>query len=301
MVRIALIIIILVSVSGVMVPLGITYADDQSASQSSDEAINNSKQASEEGTEGADFVVKTLESRLNIMKRDAGELTRRAVRADRKNALVAGGLVLSIVGLGLLDDEIQRSFQKNRTGSLDDIAQGFDFLGSTPGTLITNFSLVGIGWLNKEYKGGRKLYRTAGISLEAQTFAGIITWALKFSLGRARPHEGKGTSSFKPFHSFNTSFPSGHTSQAWAMATVFANHYDPPIPLIAYTYATLMGLSRIYQDHHFASDVLAGAAIGYFIGKSLSRIHKDFDSRIVITPFVLTSKRGSGIAFNYKF
>ncbi|MBW2623388.1 MAG: phosphatase PAP2 family protein [Deltaproteobacteria bacterium] len=286
--KIAQSLIVLLFVTSILIPASAAYADD------------TSKQPVEGGEE-IDTLFKAAEPQVQLLKRDAGELADRTLRLNQRNALIAGGLTLGIIGLGLFDDDIRRSFQRNRTGTLDDIAQGFDFLGSTAGTLITNFSLVGIGWLNREYEGGRKLFRTAGISSEAQTFAGLITWALKLGVGRARPQEEKGTSHFKPFHSFSTSFPSGHTAQAWAMAAVFADRYDPPAPMIAYGYATLMGLSRVYSDRHFASDVLAGAALGYLIGKSISHIHKEFDSRVSIAPFVLASNRGRGISFNYRF
>jgi hypothetical protein len=286
--KIASSLIVLLFVASILIPAGAAYAED------------TSKQPAEE-SEDIDALFSAAESKVQLIKRDLRELADMTFRLNQRNAMIAGGLTLGILGLVLVDDDIRNSFQENRTGTLDDIAQGFDFLGSTPGTLITNFSLVGIGWLNRDYEGGRKLYRTAGISSEAQTITGLITWALKFGIGRARPYEEKGKSHFDPFHSLSTSFPSGHTAQAWAMAAVFANYYDPPVPMIAYTYATLMGLSRIYSDKHFASDVLAGAALGYLIGKSISHIHEEYASRVSIAPFILASNRGGGIGFTYRF
>ena len=67
------------------------------------------------------------------------------------------------------------------------------------------------------------------------------------------------------------SFPSGHTTVAFAAATVFATEYrdKPIIPVIAYTAATLIGLSRITENKHWTTDVIAGAALGFLQGKNV--------------------------------
>ena len=70
----------------------------------------------------------------------------------------------------------------------------------------------------------------------------------------------------------NSSFPSGHTTVSFAAATVFAIEYKdhPIIPITAYSIATLIGLSRITENKHWATDVLCGAAIGYLTGKHVA-------------------------------
>ena len=68
-----------------------------------------------------------------------------------------------------------------------------------------------------------------------------------------------------------SSFPSGHTTVAFAAATVFASEYrnTTAIPIIAYSAATLIGLSRITQNAHWFTDVIAGAANGFLAGKNI--------------------------------
>ena len=60
------------------------------------------------------------------------------------------------------------------------------------------------------------------------------------------------------------SFPSGHSVEAFAMATIFANAYKDrkAVPVIAYSMASMVALSRIYDNKHWASDVFIGSEIG---------------------------------------
>jgi hypothetical protein len=69
----------------------------------------------------------------------------------------------------------------------------------------------------------------------------------------------------------NSSFPSGHTTVAFAAATVFALEYKDHfwIKFLSYGAASLIGASRVTENKHWASDVLVGAAIGYLTGKQI--------------------------------
>ncbi len=63
----------------------------------------------------------------------------------------------------------------------------------------------------------------------------------------------------------------GHTSTAFAVATVFAKMYadKPVIPILAYTTASMVGLSRLTEHTHWASDIFVGAALGYLCGNQV--------------------------------
>lgn len=69
----------------------------------------------------------------------------------------------------------------------------------------------------------------------------------------------------------NNSFPSGHATAAFSTATVFAMECKdhPLIPIISYTAASLISLSRITENKHWATDIVAGAALGYLTGKQV--------------------------------
>ena len=118
----------------------------------------------------------------------------------------------------------------------------------------------------------------AGIdALESAGFAaGIGTPAVKFIVGRARPIFGLGKHTFRPFHASYASFPSGHTTNAFAVATAIANRYDNTrwVPVLVYTLATSVAVARVHDRAHFFSDVIAGGLVGHAIAKSIVLNHK---------------------------
>ena len=84
---------------------------------------------------------------------------------------------------------------------------------------------------------------------------GLATEILKYVVGEKRPNSDS-----------DTSFPSGHTSAAFAMATVIAD-YHPKYTIPAFAVALTIGWSRVEVGAHYWRDVVAGAAIGYFTAK----------------------------------
>ena len=108
--------------------------------------------------------------------------------------------------------------------------------------------------------------------------SGLITPALKIATGRSRPYENTGSNDFQFLgaQNRNSSFPSGHTTEAFALASVISAHYEKTwVKATAYTTASLVGLARTYHDAHFASDVLAGALIGTWVGQSVVSYHQE--------------------------
>jgi membrane-associated phospholipid phosphatase len=85
---------------------------------------------------------------------------------------------------------------------------------------------------------------------------------LKFASGRARPDAGQGAWAFSPF-SGNGSLPSGHSTVAFALATSLSHElHNPIVTVVLYTAAAGTAWSRLYDQRHWGSDVLFGAALG---------------------------------------
>ncbi len=103
----------------------------------------------------------------------------------------------------------------------------------------------------------------------ASVISGGITRALKAAIGRRAPRADSSAYVFEPFGG-DRSFPSGHSTEAFAMATVIA-HYYPKWwqQSMAYGAAALVGVALVQQDLHYASEVVAGSAIGWSVGHAV--------------------------------
>ncbi len=234
---------------------------------------------------------------------DAMHLLTSPLRIDATDALILSGVAAGIGGLMLIDDEIQDVFQRNRGATKNNIANGLDTAGSSYVFLAGHLGLIASGFWFRENEAGDKLFRVASISLEAQLFTEATTGLFKVAAGRSRPNKERGTHSYRPFNklSFDRSFPSGHAARAFTVAAVFADHYPQPVPFIAYSVASLIGLSRIYRDEHFSSDVVAGAALGFAIGKVLSWHHRNAKESWMVLPMLPDGDRGVGLTVQYRF
>lgn len=121
-------------------------------------------------------------------------------------------------------------------------------------------------------RGDERMRETGLIGAEALANAVLVNAALKVATWRERPLEGDGDGRFWKgsgrLWNSGASFPSGHATQIWAVASVVAHEYPRPriVPVAAYGVASMVMASRFTQRRHFASDVVAGAAIGWFIG-----------------------------------
>lgn len=137
------------------------------------------------------------------------------------------------------------------------------------------FPVLGLSYAAGRVSGLRPLADVSGHALLATVSAGLVTGALKTLVGRERPYVAGSPSTFEPLKFKNESFPSGHTTVAFALATTFAAETpDRVSDVFFYLGATMTGLSRIYHDRHWLTDVVAGAGVGYLAGRWATRAHR---------------------------
>jgi membrane-associated phospholipid phosphatase len=98
--------------------------------------------------------------------------------------------------------------------------------------------------------------------LDAFLVNGAYTSVLKVAVGRERPNGQD-----------ERSFPSGHASNAFALAAVVERHYGWKAGIPAYALASAVGASRLQRNKHYLSDVLAGATLGYIVGRTVVRVN----------------------------
>lgn len=129
---------------------------------------------------------------------------------------------------------------------------------ATPVSLGTPLTFFVTGMITHD----KTMKKQALFTLESFAFSQSLSFATKAIVNKPRPHEADSTLiSLK--NATNGSFPSGHTSEAFATATSLAliNHkWYVIVP--AYTWAGLVGYSRLYMGVHYPADVFAGAALG---------------------------------------
>jgi len=118
---------------------------------------------------------------------------------------------------------------------------------------------------------GSDHFREAGLlSFEALADVGIMQVAIKSIADRQRPGEGRGNGEFEASTGprYSSSFPSGHAIATFAMASVLAHEYPHKLwlKILVYAYAGGVVGARLAANKHFPGDVMAGGAIGWFVG-----------------------------------
>ena len=213
--------------------------------------------------------------------------TARTVRGalfTRHDAVVASALVAGAVALMPADDWLrgrvdQRSVQSS--ASAHSIANDFSLLGD-PGTVILSVGTYAVGRI-----AGNHIVSEVGLhATEALLMSAAATELVKGVAGRNRPYlQRADADDFVFMNGFTgggfTSFPSGHTSAAFSLAAVVDAegsmhwpHAARIVTPVTYGLASLVGLSRIYKDRHWMSDVAVGALVGEYSGLMVERFNR---------------------------
>ncbi|HWH60123.1 MAG TPA: phosphatase PAP2 family protein [Terriglobales bacterium] len=119
------------------------------------------------------------------------------------------------------------------------------------------------------------LTETGFLSLEALAHSQLIALGIKEIAQRERPIAAVQR---QGFWEGGTSFPSGHATGSFAVATVFAYEYGTQhlaVPIIGFSLASVVGASRVSGRRHWVSDVFVGSALGFLEGRYMYKRYHD--------------------------
>jgi membrane-associated phospholipid phosphatase len=184
-------------------------------------------------------------------------------------AIVVGGTMALLVS-----DPYTMPYFRNHQQNWDDANDVFDPLITTSEVISLPAGFLTAGYIRHD----DREVNTALLAAEAYGDSVVINLAMKAVTRRERPSDVAPHGNFEDtFFSGNksplkgSSFPSGHSTAVWSVATIVAERYrhrgKPWVPVLAYTLATAISCSRITEAAHFPSDVWLGASLGYTIAK----------------------------------
>ena len=200
-----------------------------------------------------------------------------------RDAILAGAFAVAARAVHPLDEYYARRLQDSSTQANAKLQNLAAFVRTTaaPGSYLIGGSMYAIGRLSNN----RKLASLGLHGTEGLVVGEITATALKSLVGRQRPYvTPRNASSYELLRGTRgndyRSFPSGHSVAAFAAAaavTAETSRNDPTstwiVAPIMYGGAALVGISRMYNNQHWASDVLVGAGIGTFAGLKVVRFH----------------------------
>lgn len=194
--------------------------------------------------------------------------------------LISAGALLNI---GTIKKHIQHAIPDTQT-RLD------NYLQFTPMAQLYVYDLLGVKHRNDVFTQTKYL-------IISQLTSGLLVQSLKGITQVDRPRGG------------NTSFPSGHTTNAFVNATILYKEFKDTSPWPAYSgfaVATATGILRMTNDAHWLPDVLTGAGIGILTAnlvyyfeplKNLNPFNKS--QNILLIPQI--NRNNYGLYFSYKF
>ncbi len=182
----------------------------------------------------------------------------------------AAGLTIVFGGLLIVDEDIDMAAQRSRSDFTNHVSSATTSFGAGNGTEAAIVA-IGAGLVFHS----PDLRDTGREALEASILTALVeNLVVKPLVGRERPYQSNGENNFD-FASSNSSFPSGHSTQAFALASVVAARSNGwVVPTAAYTLASIVAFDRVNDRVHFASDVFAGAVFGTVVGKYIVHKHE---------------------------
>jgi membrane-associated phospholipid phosphatase len=176
--------------------------------------------------------------------------------------------------------EINEMWISSKTA--DNFFEYGDGMGHATLPIAASIALIAVGRLGRAWS----VESFGSDLLRAQAITGILTRSMKKAINRTRSDGG------------TYSYPSGHTSTAFTVAGVVYKDLGPTWGIPALVAASYVGFSRLQENKHYLSDVVAGAVLGSYISLKISGRHRQ-DAGYHIVP--VAGSRRYGISFRYEF
>jgi undecaprenyl-diphosphatase len=166
---------------------------------------------------------------------------------------------LTAVGALAIDQHVARWVAGSTTPVVDLVVGVLNPLGSGAVPLVVSAAVAALGHVRRR----SRLRSAATLGALAFVVAGLVEYTLKHLVGRYRPDAAMPVlAAIGPtFAADVDSFPSGHATSVFAVATALADGY-PRLAWLFYAMAAAIAAGRVYLGRHYVSDVLGGAVIG---------------------------------------
>lgn len=215
-------------------------------------------------------------------------------------AIGAGYSGLCFLSYKYADKNMQKFTQANQNKTVNFSLQTVGYLGLTN----SNIAIIGCTGIAALITKNPRLQKATILLTAGQMLNGLVTKEIKYTFQRHRPNTGD------PYNTFdwrggprtNTSFVSGHSSDIFTTATIFAICFNNKkwVPVVAYSTATLVGLSRIYQNQHWTSDVMVGAGIGFLSAQAVNKLYNMASRRFLFLPAIDNGHVEASLVYNLR-
>jgi membrane-associated phospholipid phosphatase len=199
-----------------------------------------------------------------------------------------------ISALMLLDHQVQRYAQRNRSPGSNDVAAAVRHFGQPEvyGTAAAGLLAAGV------IAGSPAITRAGGRLAASLAVAGLTVQVGKFAFGRPRPDQSLDADGYLPF-SGQVAMPSGHTAMAFALATSLSDDIHRPWATVGlYGLASAVAWSRLNDNRHWLTDVTTGALVGFTSAKLASGRWRIFGLR---APSFIAGSQGLGLGWSAQF
>ena len=198
-----------------------------------------------------------------------------------------------------LHDAVLRNRHEPVFGNVIDVGETVEPLGFMGNTNPYYFAAAGLGYAVRV----APLREIPTEILESHFIAGGIRNVGKYLVGRRHPYEDRGPRAFDFGH--GTSFPSGHTSVLFELATITSAHvHFLPYSVAAYSVAGALALQRVSSENHWPSDVFIAAVYGTLTARTVVRLHRERTMErlgVNVVPWTTTNGQVAGLAVTRRF